>query len=174
MSTELMPIEHLTESQNFGQWITKINEVVDAYNIAIDVTNIVNDVVQKALVAGQVGDNLSLSTKSDYNKFLTNGVYHVGSSATNAPNTLENNLYVATDENSVTQFVVSVESEPKFYIRCRKNTTSTFSPWYYIPSKDVNDATYLKLIGGEITGSLNVTNDLSTKNLCIIKVYSFL
>ena len=167
MSTEIMPIEHLTESQNFGQWITKINEVVDAYNIAIGVTNYVNTVVKKAEIAGQVGDKLSSSTKSDYNKFLTNGVYHVGSSATNAPNTLENNLYVATDEDSVTQFVVSVESEPKFYIRCRKNTTSTFSPWYYIPSKDVNDATYLKLIGGEITGSLNVTNDLSTKNLSV-------
>lgn len=167
MSSEIKPIEHLTESQNFGQWITKINEIVDAYNQATTITNFVNAVVEKALEAGQVSETLSLSNKIDYNTFLTNGVYHVGANATNAPNTLENNLYVATNGSSVTQFVVSIESSPRFYLRGKTNTTSTFSSWYYIPSKDVNDATYLKLIGGEITGNLNVTGELSTTNLVV-------
>ena len=39
MFSELTEVGSLFESKNFGQWIEKINEIIDAYNDSIKVTN---------------------------------------------------------------------------------------------------------------------------------------
>lgn len=173
-------IEHLLDSQNFGQWITKINEIVDAYNKIYDTTMNNNVVITKATQAGQVGDILPTEApKASYDDYVTNGVYYVPSTTTECPkdNTVANNLYVATNDSSITQFIVSIEENPRFFIRCKPRDEVAFSSWYLIPTKSINDMTYLKLTGGKIVsavdgsgGSLEVERNLKTSNLNVTNV----
>ena len=171
MFSELTEVESLFESKNFGQWIEKINEIIDAYNDSIKVTNGVASNVKQALEAGQIGNTLSSdNTQLDYNKFVTNGIYYIKESSSNAPNSVKNNLYVATNGECITQFVVSIEEFPKFYIRVKRDSTIGFSPWYHIPSKKENDNTYFPKNPTEndkIVGDLSVTETTTTKNLSV-------
>ena len=171
MFSELTEVESLFESKNFGQWIEKINEIIDAYNDSIKVTNGVASNVKQALEAGQIGNTLSSdNTQLDYNNFVTNGIYYIKESSSNAPNSVKNNLYVATNGECITQFVVSIEEFPKFYIRVKRDSTIGFSPWYHIPSKKENDNTYFPknpTKNDKIVGDLSVTETTTTKNLSV-------
>ena len=147
-------IEQLTDAQNFGQWITKINEIIDVYNNTSNTTSTLDEVIQTAIENGQIGTTLSKEVKSSYNDYTENGVYYVSSEVSNRPRNSSTILYVANNGTSISQYTISLESEPKLDIRCKLDSNSDFTLWQYIPSKSVNDNTYIKKSGGIIDGDV--------------------
>lgn len=166
-------IEQLTDAQNFGQWIVKINEIITAYNNTSETTSDLDEIIQNAIENGQIGNTLSKEVKTSYNDYLINGVYYVSNTANNRPQNTPTILYVATNGTSVTQYAITIESEPKLYTRCKVNTSSSFTSWYYIPSKTVNDKTYLKLTGGVITGDTEFQKNVTFKTITVEEQANF-
>lgn len=151
-------IENLTDAQNFGQWITKINEVIDAYNNSLGVIDYTSGKITQALKNGQIGNTLTTPAKNSYDDYIVNGVYYVPMSVNNRPENknFDANLYVATNGRSITQLAILIDTEPKLYLRkgVYDSTTRsfTFNGWYAIPSRNYNDATYLMLKGSDAQG----------------------
>ena len=155
-------IERLSDAQNFGQWIEKINEVIDAYNNSLGIIGSSSAAITSALNSGQIGETLTTPAKTSYNDYIKNGVYYVPMTVKNRPENkdVDTNLYVATNGTSITQLAVTIETEAKLYIRkgSYDGTTTTFEGWYNIPSRDYNDSTYLMLSGSDtqIEGGITV------------------
>lgn len=166
-------IEQLTDAQNFGQWIVKINEVIDAYNNTSTTTSDLDEIIQNAIINGQIGDVLSKEVKTSYNDYIINGVYYVSNTVNNRPQNTSSILYVATNGTSVTQYAITIETEPKLYIRCRVDANSDFTAWSYIPSKFVNDNTYLKIDGGTITGEVEFQENSTFKTITVKEQANF-
>lgn len=146
-------ITNLTNAQNFGEWIDKINDVIEHHNTLSKMTFDIDKVVDIALENGQLGETLvNRTTNLDYNLYTNNGVYSLPNNANNKPTNYATNLYVGSNGSAITQVAVTLETEPKIYVRAKVDDSSTFTYWYYIPSKSITDNTYLKLTGGTLTG----------------------
>jgi hypothetical protein len=154
--------DYLSDAQNFGDWLEKINDVIDAYNNSIDIITETSTDISSAKNCGQIGETLTTPAKTSYNDYIKNGVYYVPMTAKNRPENknVDTNLYVATNGTSITQLAVTIETEAKLYIRkgSYDGTTATFEGWYNIPSRDYNDGRYLMVTGGDtqVKGGLTI------------------
>ena len=156
-------IQLLNESDTFGKWFDKINEIITNYNGTDDLSNVINDITQ-AQNAGQIGDYIKNGSSSDYDLYTKNGIYRLNSTGTtNYPE--ENvafNLYIAaTQESSITQLAISVETkDPKLYFRSKLSNDSNWTNWVKLLSDEEAKDLYLPIDSGTIN-NLTVTNNLN-------------
>ena len=161
----------LVKSDTFGKWFERINELITNYNSTDDLNNIINEIITQAQNRGQIGDYIQTGTAGDYSTYTKNGVYHLSASGTtNYPlENVEFNLYVAAQENSITQLAISIETkDPKLYFRSKLSKDSSWTSWVKLLSDKEAKATYLPLAGGTIdhitvTNNLNVNGEITSK-----------
>ena len=157
-------IQALNESDTFGKWFEKINEIISNYNDTDSLSSIINEIMTQAQNAGQIGDYIKNGQASDYNLYTKNGIYHLNSTGTtNYPEeNIAFNLYVAaTQENLITQLAISIENKsPKLYFRSKLSNNSNWTSWIKLLSDEEAKNLYLPFTGGEID-NLTVSNDLN-------------
>lgn len=159
-STENSSIIVLTDDRNFGQWLDKINEVIRKLNDNVTSTADAQSKINAAIATGQMGVAVSTTIDSCTNS----GLYHISASRVEPAK----NLYVASNGNCITQIAVTEETKteeteetkPKIYIRS-KPSNSSFSNWIELAEKYYTEDTFLKLIGGVITGELTVKGGIT-------------
>lgn len=154
----LTSIELLTDDRNFGQWLTKINDIIEGLGV-ID-TSIVDaqSKINAAIATGQMGVAVSKTIDS----CTDSGLYHISASGVEPAK----NLYVASNGTCITQIAVTEENPPRISIRSKPaSSDSSFSNWIELAEKYYTENTFLKLIGGIITGNLSVSGETSTGTL---------
>lgn len=157
-------ITTLTDNDNFGEWLIKLNEVISKLNTNLRIADENKESIDEAFSSGQLGNAISVSS---YDTCLHSGLYHINDTSSPA------NVYVASNGSCVTQISVTEDNSPSIYIRNGMYTkkengdieTVSFSEWKKLTDKDYTDTTFLPFTGGNITGSLAVTGNISTNTL---------
>ena len=100
-------IKTLTDNDNFGEWLVKLNEVITNLNTNSSVADKNKEDINEALSSGQLGNAVSVSS---YDSCLHSGLYHINSSS-------PANVYVASNGSCVTQIAVTETDTPTISIR---------------------------------------------------------
>lgn len=156
-------IKTLTDNDNFGEWLVKLNEVITNLNTNSSVADKNKEDINEALSSGQLGNAVSVSS---YDSCLHSGLYHINSSN-------PANVYVASNGSCVTQIAVTETDAPTISIRNGsyskeengESVTVSFSEWMRLTDKTYTDNTFLPFKGGTISGSLIVEGSTSTNTL---------
>ena len=168
-----MAIAALKDTNTFNDFFNKINEVIAKTNNIDNLSSTIDEIVQNAQAAGQIGEFISTGLASDYDSNTTNTVVHMNGTGTiNGPE--ENtpfNLYVAAIENGyITQIAVSsVSSNTKMYIRSRTTVGASWSKWLRMISAEEAAETYFRISGGTFTGDIEVNGSLIVRDETTIK-----
>jgi hypothetical protein len=159
MSDSNVEIVKISEYENFGAWFEKINEIINTLNVSVGNIKTSQDTISSAESTGQIGAAVVMSGCNDC---IHSGLYHINADNTNTNPAM--NLYVASTDNCITQIAVTEETPPKISIRTKSssNSNSSFSNWIELAEKYYTENTFLKSIGGIITGDLSVDASLTT------------
>lgn len=160
-----MSVTDLTETQNFGEWIIKINEIIAQINSTEEKNSVLEDIIKNAQQAGQIGSPLPNPNSRNYNDYVDNGVYYIDSLGENGPEKgVPCHLYVAANiAGFVTHFALTSETTAvKFYVRALHG--KKWLAWTKLITKAESDATYFPITGGTITGDLEVSGAIVGKN----------
>ena len=157
-------INKLTDNDNFGEWLVKLNEVISKLNTNLRIADENKETINNAFSSGQLGNALSVSS---YDNCLHSGLYHINDTINPA------NVYVASNGSCVTQIAVTENDVPSISIRNGTYTKKengdiesvTFSDWMKLTDKNYTDSTFFPFTGGTITGSLNVSGNTATNTL---------
>lgn len=156
-------IKHLEDRENFGEWLVRINEIINLLEDTTGLSDSLEETVDSAVAAGQIGSPLPDITNRDYDAYTFCGLYHMDSKCIHGPEEGKVfNLYSAASKTGrVTHLAVSNDNEtPRLYIRTKAESNSKFGEWTRLISKNEADATYFKVTGGEILGDLKVTGGI--------------
>ena len=157
-------ITTLTDNDNFGEWYIKLNDIISKLNTNLTITDKNKENIDSAFSSGQLGNAISVSS---YDSCLHSGLYHINDTSNPA------NVYVASNGNCVTQIAVTEGNPPSISIRNGTYTKKengdienvSFSEWRKLTDKEYTDSTFLPFTGGNITGSLAVSGNISTNTL---------
>ena len=165
-------IKKISDSQNFGEWMEKINELIDntnEVNVNLeDTQNIVNSAVSSGLIGNTTSSNNNLG---NYNNYVNYGVYYVNTN-TNAPkNDVATHLYVAKNEiGDITQIAITIENNTEIFVRSKK-FGDKFTKWSRTLTEDIANTLYLSLNGdvvnGTINGNISVSENTTLNNLTV-------
>lgn len=165
-----MSVLNLVETQNFGEWLEKINELIKNINSLQTGESSIDSILDEAKELGQIGQYLPSVKSRDYNVYTHNAIAYIDENGMNGPvNNVAFVLYsAATSKGQVTHLAISVEkNKVRIYIRSKKGTTSSWNKWTLLLSKEEADTTFFPITGGTITGNTQIDGTLTLTDTLI-------
>ena len=159
-----MDIEVLKDTQNFGEWLEKINEIIDSLNSSNSVEGDILEILEEAKKLGQIGSYLPYAPSRNYNDYTYNCIAYIDELGENGPiDGVGFTLYSAAKSNGhITHLAISSESDSvKLYIRSKLTSKSDWLDWTLLMTRAEADDTFFPITGGEIKGSLSIDEDLT-------------
>ena len=163
-----MSVTNLIETQNFGEWLDKINEIIDMINSLEDGEESIDDILAEAQKLGQIGRYLPAVISRDYNAYTHNAIAYIDENGMNGPvEDVAFMLYSAATKNGqISHLAISVEQKQvRLYIRSKKNSTSKWLPWVLMLTREEADNAYYPITGGTIKGDVEIEGTLTAQEI---------